>query len=77
MKKEKLLSMSNDQVKETFLHKAVHVKLIDGKEVEFNVANLQLTNFSNDMSYSVIGFISDTERSYLFSVIKEITVIDK
>lgn len=77
MNRDKLISMSNDQVRETFLNKAVHVILNDDQEVDFIVANLQSTIYSPDMSYSVVGFISKTGKSYSFLGIKEVTVIDK
>ena len=75
MERDQLLFMSNEQMKSSFLKKLVHVVLNDGREEEFVVGKLQLASYSNDESYSVVGFISNLGRSYLFSGIKEINIV--
>ena len=58
MDREKLIFMSNEQIKDSFLSKRVRVVLNDGKEEEFIVDKLRITSYSNNKSYSAVGFIS-------------------
>lgn len=76
MEREQLLFMSNEQVKNSFLNKKVHVVLNDGRDEEFVVDKLQLASYTNDISYSVVGFISNLGKCYLFSGIKEISIVN-
>ncbi len=76
MEREKLLFMSNEQIKKTFLHKRVRVVLNDGKMEEFVVNKIRIASFANDECYSVVGIISDLGNSYLFGGIKDIDVVD-
>ena len=76
MEREKLIFMSNEQVKESFLNKKVRVVLNNGKEEEFIVNKLKLAGYTNDDSYSTVGFISKAGKCYLFTAIKEIYVIN-
>ena len=76
MEREKLSFMSNEQIKDSFLSKRVHVILNDGHEEEFVVDKLMLASYTNDTSYSAVGFISKSGKSYCFLGIKEIYVID-
>ena len=75
MKRDDLIFMSKEQLKESFLNKSVRVVLTDGKEEEFIVKNLQLASYSNNEAYSVVGFISKSEKSYSFLRIKEVYVL--
>jgi hypothetical protein len=76
MDREKLLFMSNEQIKDSFLRKKVRVVLNDGQEEEFIVDKLKLTSYTNDESFSSVGFISEDGKSYLYTGIKEIFVVD-
>ena len=75
MDREKLIFMSNEQIKDSFLSKRVRVVLNDGKEEEFIVDKLRITSYSNNKSYSAVGFISKEGNSYLFTGIKKINII--
>lgn len=76
MDREKLLFMSNEQIKDSFLRKKVRVVHNDGQEEEFIVDKLRLTSYTNDESFSSVGFISEDGKSYLYTGIKEIYIID-
>ena len=74
MVRDDLIFMSKEQLKKSFLHKRVRVVLTDGKEEEFIIKKLQLASYSNNESYSVVGFISQSGKSYTFQGIKEIYI---
>lgn len=74
MVRDDLIFMSKEQLKESFLNKRVRVVLTDGKEEEFIIKKPQLASYSNNESYSVVGFISQSEKSYSFQGIKEIYI---
>ena len=75
MERDKLLSMSKEQIKESFLNKRVRIVMNDDKEEEFIVANLRVTCLTNIESCTIVGFISQLEKSYLFTSFKEIDVL--
>ncbi len=74
MVRDDLIFMPKEQLKESFLNKRVRVVLTDGKEEEFIIKKLQLASYSNNESYSVVGFISQSGKSYTFQGIKEIFI---
>lgn len=75
MVRDDLVYMSKEQFQKSFLNKRVRVVLTDGKEEVFIIKKLQLASYSNNESYSVVGFISQSRKSYSFQGIKEIFVL--
>ena len=76
MEGEKLIFMSKEQLRDSFLNKRVRVILNDGKEEEFVVDKLLLTSYTTNESYSAFGFSSKAGKSYMFLGIKEFYVIE-
>ena len=75
MVRDDLIFMSKEQLKGSFLHKRVRVVLTDGKEEVFIIKELQLASYSNNESYSVVGFISQSGKSFSFQGIEEIFIL--
>ena len=76
MEGEKLIFMSNEKLRASFLNKKVRVILNEGKKEELVVDKLFLASYADDESYSAFGFVSRAGKSYMFLDIKEIYVIE-
>ena len=75
MVRDDLIFMSKDQLVESFLHKRVHVVLYGNQIEDFIVKGFCVTPYAKNEACPIVGFISQSGKSYSFLGIKEIYVI--
>lgn len=75
MVRDDLIFMSQEQLVESFLHKKVRVVLNDDQEETVIVEKLTLAPYAYNGTYPIVGFISQSGKSYSFLGIKEIYVV--